>query len=76
MRLVTNLKYVVLIHQSKSGRSSLEIVQSESHITIGSENECLKTIVSMLDPFLIKYNFESLKNFFIIELGKSDNSTS
>lgn len=76
MRLVTNLKNVVLIYQSKSGRSSLEIVESESHITIGCENEGLKTIVSMLDPFLIKDNFESFKNFFIIELGKSDNSTS
>lgn len=76
MRLVTNLKNVVLIHQSKSGRSSLEVVESESHITVGCENKSLKTIICMLDSFLVKNNFESLKDFFIIELGKSDNCTS
>ena len=74
MRLVTNFKHVVLIDQSETGGSRLQIIESKSHITVGRKDKGFETIVCILNTLLVKHDFKSLKDFFIIKLGKSDNS--
>jgi len=76
MRLIAYFKHIFFVNYAKTSCSSLKIVQSISHVTIGCENECLESIVGTLDLLKLGHNLESLQNFLIIELGEANDGTS
>lgn len=38
MRLVANLEHIVLVHKAETSRCGLQIIESVSHVTIGSKD--------------------------------------
>ena len=74
VRLVTNFENVVFVNFAESCCCRLQIVQSISHVTFGSENNGFVTLILAVEFLLVNDCLESLEHFLIGEFGKPNDS--
>jgi hypothetical protein len=49
MGLITDLEYVVLRYESKSGVGRLEVIDRLTHVSFGGKDQCSQTVVIVFD---------------------------